>query len=249
MPMRESSDENSILPAIFPERGDKTTRVEGFVDAAFAFAVTLLVISGDHLPHSVNDLILALKNVPTFAASFMLILVFWTGHAQWSRHYGLDDATTRRLSLLLVFLVLIFVYPLRMVFASLFALVTGGWLPANFAIGVWSDIPALFVTFGVAYGAMCTVMWLLYRHAWDSRSMLGLSRAEGIAARMSEFRWALLMLLASISILVALLILRVDASNWGWQLGLPGYVYLGNTLLRPFVRRYERRLYAQDVSD
>ena len=103
--MREPSENDSILPTVFPERGDKTTRVEGFVDAAFAFAVTLLVISGDHIPRSVDDLILALKSVPTFAASFMLILVFWTGHAQWSRRYGLDDATTRRLSLLLVFLV------------------------------------------------------------------------------------------------------------------------------------------------
>ena len=31
----------------FPERGDKTTRLEAFVDAAFAFALTLLAIAGE----------------------------------------------------------------------------------------------------------------------------------------------------------------------------------------------------------
>ena len=226
-------------------RGNRSTRVDGFVDAAFAFAVTLLVISGDHLPHSLDDLILALKNVPTFAASFVLILVFWTGHAQWSRRYGLDDAITRRLSLLLVFLVLIFVYPLRMVFASLFALMTRGWLPTNFSIRVWSDIPALFVIYGVGYGALCGVMWLLYRHAWSSRVVLGLSHVERIATRVRQFTWAFQLMVASASILVAMLILKIGAS--GWQLGLPGFVYFSNNLAGPLARRYERQLHTRDA--
>ena len=36
------------------ERGDKSTRVEAFVDAAFAFALTLWVIAGDSIPASVG---------------------------------------------------------------------------------------------------------------------------------------------------------------------------------------------------
>jgi len=248
MRMREPGKDKSIASMAFPERGDKTTRLEAFVDAAFAFAVTLLVISSEHLPRSVDDLILALKSVPTFAASFMLILLFWTGHAEWSRRYGLDDATTRRLSLLLVFLVLIFVYPLRMVFASLFALITHDWLPANFALNAWTDVPALFITYGLAYGALCAVMWLLYRHAWNSRIATGLSRDECIATRMSQFRWASLAVVAGASILTALVLLKIGGEGWGWKLGLPGFVYFGNNLLQPFARRYERRLRAQDAS-
>ncbi len=48
------------------KRGDETTRIEAFVDAAFAFALTLLAIGGDHR----------------------------TGHTDWSRRYGLDDAAS-----------------------------------------------------------------------------------------------------------------------------------------------------------
>ena len=85
------------------ERGDKATRVEAFVDAAFAFALTLLVIAGDRIPGSVEELLQALKSLPAYALGFLLMLKFWTAHVAWSRRYGLDDATTRRLSLLLVF--------------------------------------------------------------------------------------------------------------------------------------------------
>jgi hypothetical protein len=242
--VRETS-ETSILSEVLPERGDKTTRLEAFVDAAFAFSVTLLVISGDHLPRSVDDLILALKNVPTFAASFWLILVFWTTHADWSRRYGLDDAVTRRLSMLLVFLVLIFVYPLRMVFSSLFALITANWLPTNFALHSWYDISALFITYGIAFGALCAVMWLLFRHAWTCRIALGLSPEECLANRMKQFRWAALGSVAVGSVLVALVTVCVGSNSWTWKLGLPGFVYWATAFLGPFSRRHESKLRKQ----
>ncbi|HEY2346182.1 MAG TPA: TMEM175 family protein [Xanthomonadaceae bacterium] len=245
--MGETSAEKPILSMVKPERGDKTTRLEAFVDAAFAFAVTLLVISGDHLPHSVDDLILALKSVPTFAASFWLILVFWTAHADWSRRYGLDDAATRRLSMVLVFLVLIFVYPLRMVFSSLFDLVTHHWLPATFTIDTWRDVSAMFITYGVAFGALCALMWMLFRHAWTCRDALGLSREERIAARMDQFRWAMLGTVAIVSVLAAVLVLRVGSNAWGWKLGLPGFLYWGTALLGPLSRRYQHRLEAVET--
>ena len=52
---------NRLRSALAIERGDKVTRLEAFVDAAFAFAVTLLVISGDQTPTSIDMLQQALK--------------------------------------------------------------------------------------------------------------------------------------------------------------------------------------------
>ena len=51
------------LKAIGVERGDKVTRLEAFVDASFAFALTLLVISGDSIPGSIEELVDALKQI------------------------------------------------------------------------------------------------------------------------------------------------------------------------------------------
>ena len=66
-------------------RGGGTTRLEAFVDAAFAFAVTLLVISAERIPDSVRSLVLALKQIPAFAAGFALLALFWYAHVRWSR--------------------------------------------------------------------------------------------------------------------------------------------------------------------
>ncbi|MDQ2701254.1 MAG: TMEM175 family protein [Pseudomonadota bacterium] len=60
-----------------PNRGREVTRIETFVDAAFAFAVTLLVISFDAIPDSAQALVQALKGVPAFAASFALLAMLW----------------------------------------------------------------------------------------------------------------------------------------------------------------------------
>ena len=82
-------------------------------NAAFAFAVTLLVISFDAIPDSAQAMLEALKGVPAFGASFALLVMFWWAHASWSRRYGLDDGVTAVLSCVLVFTVLVYVYPLR----------------------------------------------------------------------------------------------------------------------------------------
>lgn len=76
----------------------------------------------------------AMKQIPTYAASFIIIMQFWMNHADWSRRFGLEDAMSDRLSILLVFVLLIFVYPLKMVFSSFFSLISGGYLPTQFSI-------------------------------------------------------------------------------------------------------------------
>ncbi len=54
--------------------------LETFLDAAFAFATTMLVISIGDIPSSYAELIEALKGTPAFAMSFAAIMIFWLGH-------------------------------------------------------------------------------------------------------------------------------------------------------------------------
>jgi uncharacterized membrane protein len=221
------------------DRGEKVTRLEAFVDAAFAFSVTLLVISGDRIPSSVDQLIQALKQLPAYAASFLLIMSFWSSHVRWSQRYGLDDAFARRLSLLLVFLVLIFVYPLKMVFASFFNAMTGGYLPTNFAVNQYTDIPAMFITFAIAFGSMGAVMVILYWHAWRQRVALKLSYNEIQETKISMVRWLWVPVFALISFVLAVLIPPTPES--GWWVGLPGFIYFGQNILQPLTRIYLRK--------
>ena len=67
----------------FRLRGMEMTRLETFADAAFAFAVTLLVVGGgDFIPATFDEMIQAMKQVPAFAASFANIMLFWYAHCE-----------------------------------------------------------------------------------------------------------------------------------------------------------------------
>ena len=164
-------------------RGREVTRIEAFVDAAFAFAVTLLVISFNTMPDSADALIVALKGVPAFAASFALLAMLWWQHADWSRRYGLDDGWSVLLSLLLVFLVLVYVYPLRIIFTAFFGWLSGGWLPVGVTIRSGRDLQWLFLAYAVAWTTLGFVVVALYRHAWANREALALDAAELIDLR------------------------------------------------------------------
>ena len=213
-----------VIPADgFRDRGAQATRLEAFVDAAFAFALTLVVIAGNDIPASVDELVLAMKAVPAYAACFLLIMRCWSAHADWSRRYGLDDATSRRLSVLLVFLVLIFVYPMRMVFSSLFNALTVGYLPTGFTINSVADVPAMFIMFAVAFGLLGAVMTALNWHAWRQRDALSLSLHERAQTRFEIMNWGAVPVVAILSLVLALAIpARKESGVW---LGMPGFVF------------------------
>lgn len=188
----------------FRQRGLQMTRIEAFTDAAFAFALTLLVISFDQVPSSMEELRSALKNIPAFAASFAQIAMFWYAHHRWSRRYGLDDLMTALLSLSLVFVTLIFVFPLRVVFSGLFAWLTDGWLPfqlVQYSPGVIGDV---FIIYGAGFVAMSAVIVLHYWHAHAQAEVLALNAVERFITRSEMQAWLILSATGAASTLVAL---------------------------------------------
>lgn len=228
----------------FRRRGGEITRTEAFVDAAFAFAVTLLVISVDAIPESRAELVAALKGVPAFAVSFAMIAWFWYGHARHARRYGLDDVGSMLLSLLLVFLVLVFVYPLKVMYASFMEWMSGGFLVARFRLTSIDDLRFVIVVFGLALGSMGTVLALLTEHAWRRRDALGLDADERIATRLYALSWWFVPGIAAVSILMALFVPAVEGHPWTHALGGMAYSLLG--LQGPAIAWYHRRLRARE---
>jgi uncharacterized membrane protein len=165
----------------FRLRGQQVTRLETFVDAAFAFALTLLVIAGDSLPESFAELREALRRTPVFVACFVLIAMFWSGHNRWSRRFGLEDSTSTVLSMAFVLAVLVYVYPLRMVIASGLHFMTRGFVPADMTFSVENvmfDLQTAFIIYGLGFTVLAGILLLLNRHALRRGADLQLDEIE-----------------------------------------------------------------------
>ena len=96
----------------FRLRGEAVTRLETFVDAAFAFAVTLLVVSFGSVPGTFAELMDAVRRVPAFFAGFALLVMYWAAHDRFSRRFGFEDGVVVTLSLMLVAVVLVYIFAL-----------------------------------------------------------------------------------------------------------------------------------------
>jgi hypothetical protein len=111
-------------PDAFRWRGGEISRVEGFSDAVFAFALTLLVVSLE-VPRSFQELTAAMSGFLAFAACFAIFVWIWYEHYAFFRKYGLHDSVTIALNSVLLFVVLFYVYPLKFMFAMLSMLMFG----------------------------------------------------------------------------------------------------------------------------
>ena len=211
----------------FRLRGRAMSRLETFADASFAFALTLLVISVDEIPGSYDELVDALRSVPAFLASFLQLAMFWMGHREWTRQYGLDDTTTLWLTLLLIAGVLIMVYPLKVMVAATFAYLTGGWAPGPFEITSYDQVRGIFALFGVSFFALSAIILLLFAHAYRRREALALSPFERHETLTSVFGWCILSGVGLLSVLLALLLPQQHIQLAGWCYALLGVLMPG----------------------
>ena len=227
----------------FRNRGREVTRLEAFLDAAFAFAITLMVISIDEIPKTGAELVAALKAIPAFGASFYIITIYWRGHADWSRRYGLDDRPSRAIGLWLVFLVLVFVYPLRMIFGAFFNWISDGWFPANLELGSLDDLRLMFAVFAFAFGSLGTALYMLYLRAWRLRDRLDLDAREQLITRETMRRWALVPLVSIVSLACTWAMPAQPANNV--VLALPGLVFFALQIIAALLKHRLRRALAR----
>jgi uncharacterized membrane protein len=156
----------------FRWRGTEVTRLEGFSDAVFGFAVTLLVVSLE-VPRSFHELMLSMRGFPAFGICFALLAKVWFDHYHFFRRYALQDTWCVTLNCALLFFVVFYVYPLKFLWFSMF---TGGVTDP-------AEARMLFVIYGAGFAAISMIFTLLYLHAWRRRRGLELNQLEQMKTR------------------------------------------------------------------
>lgn len=224
----------------FRLRGENMTRIEVFSDAAFAFAVTMLVVSLSSIPENFEELVEAIKGVPAFAASFACIMVFWAAHRSWSRRFGLEDGISTTLTLSLIFIILIYVYPLKIMMTSWFYWMSGGWLPSKFVVSSPSEMTGLIIFYGVGVAAVAGIQMGLYLRVKNLSDQLLLSAREQIRLDLECATWLIHVLVSLLSVVVASIYYKAAHGY------LASFIYLLLPLCIPFIlmhyKRKERQL-------
>ena len=200
----------------FRLRGLDMTRLESFVDAAFAFAVTMLVIAGQQVPDDAVTLLSAFKEVPVFAASIAVLAIFWRGHWLWSRCYGLEDTISICISWGLIFTILIYVYPLKLVFGGMFYALSNGALGQPLSVQTIAQGRALFAVYAAGFSALALEIILLYLRAWRLRVPLRLNESEQSMTAGQLTGWCVPLGVGIASLLLALLMppRQIEWSGW-----------------------------------
>ena len=223
----------------FRLRGEAVTRLETFVDAAFAFAVTLLVVSFDRVPGTFAELMDAMRRVPAFLCGFAMLTVFWAAHNRFSRRYGLEDAPVVVLTLGLVAVVLVYIFPLRILMAGMMAFFTGGWAPGDLDIDSMDDLRAVYFVYGAGFLAMNGVFVALNHHALRRAAFLGLDAGERESTRSERNTYLLLGASALLSITLAIVL----PMHGDWQKAAPGLAYALLTFVMPAYGVHADRAY------
>jgi transmembrane protein TMEM174 (potassium channel) len=217
----------------FRLRGIEMTRLETFIDAAFAFAISMLVIAPQQIPDNIDALLGAFRNVPAFVASIIVLGIFWRGHWLWSRRYGLEDGISIFISWAMLVTILIYIYPLKAIFGSMWFLLSDGRVGHKLGLHIAWQERALFALFAVGFIAIALEILLLNLRAWQLRDPLRLSARERLITRYEITGWSMPVSVGLLSLLLALT-LPIDQIVWS------GWIYFSMALLVPLHSAYRR---------
>ena len=138
----------------------------------------MLVISFDAIPRTFPEMVTAIKTIPAFILAVAQLVWVWQTHTMWSRRYGLDDSPTVWLSAFLLVVMLIYIYPMRVMLEGALSWLSGGYLPTSFELSSLEELRFMFVFMGLAFAALCLAFVFLYRYALRRRDQLMLNQLE-----------------------------------------------------------------------
>jgi uncharacterized membrane protein len=203
----------------FRWRGGEVSRIEGFTDAVFAFAITLLVVSLE-VPKSFEGLIETMQGFAAFGVTFTAIVGIWFVHYLFFRRYGMQDGVTIVLNAFLLFVVLFYIYPLKFLFTLL---INYGLLKHGLGFDIKVDIAManaqwtpLMVIYSIGFLAVFLVFALLHWHAYRKRDELELNPIEILTTRSSLWAYGICVIIALFSITIASIGGRNNAALAGW---------------------------------
>jgi uncharacterized membrane protein len=166
----------------FRPRSQGVSRIEAFSDVVFGFSLTLLVVSLE-VPRTFDALLADMRGFVPFGVCFAMFALVWWQHHNFFRRYGLDDGITAALNFALLFVMLLYTYPLKFLFTGIFNQATGHQdvRDASGQVASWlnaQQASTLMIVYGLGYAMVFLVFVLLYCNALRQKRALDLTLIE-----------------------------------------------------------------------
>jgi len=206
-------------------RSHEPSRLETFSDAVFAFAVTLIIVSLE-VPKSFDELFETMKGFVSFGVCFSLLFLIWNNQNIFFRRYGIVDAYTTFLNAVLLFLVLIYAYPLKFLFTLVFS-ADNTYLSNGVKLSMIhaGQVPTLLYIYNLGYVLIYFLFYLMYRHAQSHEQKLELTPFELFETQSQMYINLLNVLIGLLAILMTTLLPANIKGAAGYVYFLLGIVY------------------------
>ena len=180
-----------------------TNRLEGFSDAVFAFAATLMVVSLD-VNESFSLMDSKVSGFVAFAVSFFVLVILWKVHYNFFRRTDHVDNWVIAYNSVLLFVILYYVFPLKSLVNS--------WMGEEPLTE--EGLAQLFQLYGAGFLCIFLCFSLMYRRV---AKMTADSEKQKIYRFYSQHH--------GIYVLVATLSVALAVARIGIQVGAPGFFY------------------------
>ncbi|HVX41433.1 MAG TPA: TMEM175 family protein [Gemmatimonadaceae bacterium] len=166
----------------FKVRGKDISRIEGLSDAVFGFAITLLAISLE-VPKTSAEMLHALSGAVAFGVTFFMLFNIWRMQFSYFRRYGIEDMKLVWLTAVLLFVLLIYIFPLKFIITVLTNKLIYRSAFHERSMLAPRDVPQIFMAFGFGMAAVFAVFAAMYDHAYRLRDELQLTELETFETR------------------------------------------------------------------
>src|SRR5438309_8614146 len=181
----------------FRYRSHEVSRLEAFSDVIFGFALSLIVVSLE-VPKTYGELMETVRGVLPFGFCFLIFIGLWLAHHEFFRRYGLQDKTTMALNIILLFLILFYVYPLKF----MFVLMAKGIYGHRVSMPI-EQARILFTVYGIGFAAVNWLLAAMYWHAQRQADALELNAVERLDTRQSIYDFLFTGVFGVLSIVLA----------------------------------------------
>jgi uncharacterized membrane protein len=214
-------------------RGQEVTRIEAFSDAAFAFALTLLIASLE-VPHKFEEVIDNMRFTLPFGICFGIVFMIWHHQNMFFRRFGLHDKKTLALNAALIFVVLDYMFPLKFLFGSIFA-------SNKFHMATAEQSSTIFCLYCGGFACFYLLFALMYFNAYAQREKIGLTAIESFCTISHAYNF---LSVCAVSILAVIV-----AAVSGEYATLSGMVYILMWPVSSILRSKREKLFTQRFGD